>query len=149
LPPAVAGSLRVSGAVTFDGATFRDETLTSGESTFELDEACVSIGITCDQVESPLKSLGYASATCVPNETTFGCTCTGTVRQTGGLALVSFDASTSGSYVTSGDHLTLTAFGIETEYASCVSQGAESLSLSLVTVARTGTVAAPIRFVKQ
>jgi hypothetical protein len=28
LPPAVAGSLRVSGAVTFDGATFWDESLT-------------------------------------------------------------------------------------------------------------------------
>jgi hypothetical protein len=149
LPP-VAGWLRVNGTVTFAGETFLDETITSGESTFELGEACLPLTVvTCDMVESPLQTLGYASVTCVPNETTRGCACTGTVRQTGGLAVVSFDPSTTGTYVTSGDRVTLTSLGIDTEYASCVSPGAESLSLSLVTVAKTGTVTDPIGFVKQ
>jgi hypothetical protein len=147
-PPAVAGSLRVSGAVTFDGATFWDETITSGESTFELDEGCLTLATKCYEVQRPLRFLGYESVTCVTNETTYGCTCTGTVRQTGGLAFISSDPSTSGSYVTSGERVTLTAFGIDSEYAACVSQGAESLSLSLVSVSKTGAVVDPIGFVK-
>ena len=144
----VVGSLQVSGSVTFDGETYSDDTITTGETTFELEQTCL-LTVTCDDVGMPLQALGYKSVRCVPNEATLGCTCVGKVEQSGGLGFISIDASTYGTYATSGKMLTLTTFGDDTEYASCVWEGAESLSLSLVTVAKTGTVADPLGFKKQ
>jgi hypothetical protein len=66
----------------------------------------------------------------------------------GGLAFISTDASTYGSYTTTGGNLTLTTFGENTEYEFCM-QGDQSLNLSLITVAKTGTLADPIRFFTQ
>ena len=96
-----------------------------------------------------MRALGYASVRCVTNEETLGCTCVGNVEQSGGLGFISFDASTSGTYATNGNEVTLTTFGDDTQYASCVSPSAETLTLALVTVAKTGEVADPIGFVKQ
>ena len=148
----VTGSLRVSGNVTFDEVmTYSDYTTISGESTFELAPACLEVSgtkTTCDRLGSPLLSLGYDSLTCVSNAVNGGCTCTGTVLQTGGLAHVSYERSTNGTYATAGNDVTLTSLEDGTEYSYCVSPDAQLLTLSLQTVARIGTVADLIILVK-
>jgi hypothetical protein len=64
------------------------------------------------------------------------------------LGFVSYDASTDGNYATTDNHLTLTAFGSDTEYDFCASQRAQVLNLTLTENARTGTVVDPLAFVK-
>ena len=149
----VTGSLRVTGSLTFEEMLYSDDTITTGESTFELPPACLWISgteTTCGLLDTPLQSFfGYDSVTCSPNAATEGCTCTGIVDQTGGLGFVSYDPSTRGTYSSAGNQVTLSAFEGDTEYASCVSQDAQVLNLSLVSVAKTGAVTAPIAFVKR
>jgi hypothetical protein len=150
----VTGYLQVSGAVTFDEMThsYSDNTITSGESTFELARECLLISgteTTCLDLGVALaRALGYASVRCVSNAATLGCTCSATVYQTGGLGFVSYDASTEGTYATTGNHLTLTAFEGGTEYDFCASQRTQVLNLTLTENARTGAVADPIAFLR-
>jgi hypothetical protein len=146
--PPVTGSLRVTGTVTFhEDMTYSDETTTSGESTFELVPECTQMAATCEVLQTPLLSLGFASLTCVTNAVN-GCTCTGTILQTGGLALVVYDPSTSGTYTTGGDDVTLTSDGVVTTYSYCVLREAKLLTLSPQTAGINGTVADPIVLVK-
>jgi hypothetical protein len=152
MSPPVTGSVRVTGSVTFHEMTYSDDTITSGEVTFELDPACLVISgtmTTCDRLGPFLQYLGYKSVSCTVNAVTMGCSCMGTIQQTGGLAFISHDASTSGTYATEGDDVTLSEFGIDTEYSYCVSDDAQVLALSLRAVARTGTIADPIVLLKQ
>jgi hypothetical protein len=152
LSPPVTGSVQITGSVTFDEMTYSDHTVTSGDARFELGPECLEISgtmTTCDVLANPLQSLGYRSVSCTVNAATMGCSCIGTIQQMGGLGFISHDASTSGTYATEGDDVTLSEFGIDTEYSYCVSDDAQLLALSLQTVSRTGTLADPIVLVKQ
>ena len=84
----VTGSLAVTGTFTANAdRTYSDNTTTTGEEHFTLGPSCLVISstpVTCDGAASIIKSLGYASLTCTPTPGG-GCTCAGTVHQTGGL----------------------------------------------------------------
>jgi hypothetical protein len=82
----------------------------------------------------------------VDNTTTMGCTCSGTIQQTGGMAFVSFDPAMSGTFTSAGNNLTMTAFGQNVEYSYCVA--GNTLTMTPVTVNKTGTVEGPIVLTK-
>jgi hypothetical protein len=147
----VTGSLQVSGTFTaVAGGTYMDNTSTTGETQFDLISECLELSgtrTTCDEIDGPLISLGFTALVCIDNAMTGGCSCTGTINQTGGLAFVSFDAATSGTYTTAGNTLVTTAFSNDTEYPYCVA--ANTLTMTLQSVARVGTVMGPIVLQKQ
>ena len=86
----VTGSLAVTGTLTANAnGTYSDDTVTSGDEQFTLAPSCLVISstpVTCDGAASIIKTLGYSSLTCTPAPGG-GCTCAGTVHQTGGLGL--------------------------------------------------------------
>ena len=127
-----------------------DDTTTSGEEVLELPAGCLTVSgttTTCDELGSPLRAMGFASATCIDNAATGGCTCTATVQQTGGMAVVSIDASTSGTFTTADNKLVTTAFQIDTEYSYCVS--GNTLTMTPQGELKAGTVTGPIVLQKQ
>jgi hypothetical protein len=127
--PLSSGSLAVSGTLTIvAGGTFMDATTT------------------CAMIANPIKSVGFTTLTCVDNTTTMGCTCSGTIQQTGGMAFVSFDPAMSGTFTSAGNNLTMTAFGQNVEYSYCVA--GNTLTMTPVTVNKTGTVEGPIVLTK-
>jgi hypothetical protein len=144
------GFLEVTGTLTVrSDSTFSDDTITRGEGVVELPPEClVAAGfVTCDSVGGPLEvSRGYSSFTCVDNEATGGCTCQTRVNQRGGMAFVSPNASTSGTYAIEGDKLTTSALGTDVQYSYCVSEG--RMTMHLDTLARTGAVTGPIILVQ-
>jgi hypothetical protein len=147
-----SGSLQVTGTWTADSCgMLTDTTKTTGEQQVELPPSCLMVSGTttsCDQVGDPVRSvLGYASFDCVDNTETEGCTCSATFDQEGGIAFVSIDASADGTYTTADNTLTTTAFGNDTEYSYCVS--GNTLTLTVQTVGKTGTVMGPIVLQKQ
>ena len=111
----VTGSLRVTGTWTASSdGKYTDNTTTSGDAQLELPPECLRVSgttTTCERLGGSLQALGYASLTCTDNSASGGCTCSATVQQAGGLALVSIDASTTGTYTTSNNNLVTTAFG--------------------------------------
>jgi hypothetical protein len=149
--PITSGSLEVSGTMTFvAGGTFTDGTTTSGDIEFELAPPCLELSgttTTCAMIANPIRSVGFTTLECVDNAMTMGCTCTGTMQQTGGMAFVSFDPAMSGMYTSSGNNLTMTAFGVNVEYSYCVA--GSKLTMTPVTVNKTGTVEGPIVLTKQ
>jgi hypothetical protein len=147
----VTGSLQVTGTWTASSdGTYSDNTTTSGDAQLELPPTCLRVSgttTTCVKLGSSLQALGYTSLTCTDNSASGGCTCAATIQQTGGLALVSLDAAPSGTYSTANNNLVTTGFGINTEYSYCVS--ANTMTMTLRTVGKAGTVTGPIVLQKQ
>jgi hypothetical protein len=120
----VSGKLEVTGnwTVSADGK-LSDNTSTTGKVVLELAPPCLDVSGTvtmCAKIGSPLASAGFVDATCVDSTNTLGgCTCTGTVQQSGGMGYVSFDASKNGTYTTSGSTLTVSSVK-DVDYAYCV-----------------------------
>ena len=117
----VTGSLEVTGSWTANAdGTFSDNTTTSGNETLELPPECLNVSgttTTCSRVTSSIASiLGYASVDCV-DSANGGCTCAATVDQTGGIGLVSVEASADGNYTTA-DNLITTDHDLQ--YSYCV-----------------------------
>jgi hypothetical protein len=97
-----------------------DNTTTSGTEQFSLPASCLMVSgttTTCDRIASVVASLGYDSVGCT-SAVGGGCTCSATVRQTGGCGVVSFDPQVTGFYQTSGNVLTL---DYQSTYSYCVS----------------------------
>jgi hypothetical protein len=144
----VLGALSVTGTVTFNAdKTYVDNTISSGESNFQLGPECLLISgtqTTCERLQGPLSSLGYASVRCESNMVSGGCTCTGTFSQDGGLGFLSLDSSSSGTYTTTRNTVTLTSFAENTEYSYCASPDARRLALTLQRVAISGALIHPI-----
>jgi hypothetical protein len=142
----VTGSLELSGTLTLNAdGTYADNTTVTGESTLELPPSCLILSgttTTCADISGPLGSIGYTTIVCVDNAATSGCTCEATVDQEGGLAFVSFDSATSGNYTSADNTLTITGFGDPVDYSYCVA--GNTLTMSMVTVSKTGTVMNPI-----
>jgi hypothetical protein len=139
----VTGSLRVTGTWTANAdRTFSDDTTTSGTETLELPASCLNVSgttTTCNRIAGPFAfTLGYASVDCVESANG-GCTCTAAVDQSGGIGLVSTDASASGNYTTAGN--VITAAAGDMQYSYCVSASTLTMSpQSASPKVTTGTV---------
>ena len=139
----VTGSLTVTGTFTVNAnGTYSDNTITSGDEQFTLAPSCLVISstpVTCDGAANIIKTLGYSALTCTP-ATGGGCTCSGTVHQTGGLGLVSVAPSTSGSYTTAGNLITVSGDAGDTQYSYCVSGDRLTVTPQSTSPTMTGTI---------
>ena len=118
----VTGSLQVTGTWTAksDGS-YSDNTVTTGVEQLALPASCLEISgttTTCDRIGGVLTGLGFASSSCTNAASGGGCTCLGTVDQTGWAGVVTLDALTSGKYTASGNVVTLVS---EAKYSYCAS----------------------------
>jgi hypothetical protein len=118
----MTGSLHVSGTWTANSdLSYKDGTTTTGSADIELPAGCLMLSgttVTCDGISGPLSSLGFSSITCVNAASGGGCSCTGTVQQSGLPGVTSLNAMTSGNYASSGNTLTIDG---STPYSYCVS----------------------------
>ncbi len=107
---AVTGSMSTTGTWTANAdGTYSDHTTTVGDEQFTLAPSCLVISSTqtdCSGAANIISSLGYATVTCTP-VSTGGCTCSATIKQSGGPGLVSVFAASNGNYVTSSNELTV------------------------------------------
>ncbi len=122
----VTGSLQVTGTLTLksDG-TYQDDTTTTGQEQFALAKSCLVISSTqtdCPGAASIIQSIGYQSLTCT-SAAGGGCTCMGTVHQTGGFGVLSLAPPTSNMYSTAGNVLTLSGDIGDVTYSYCASGG--------------------------
>jgi hypothetical protein len=138
-PAPVTGSLRVTGTwIAKSNGTYADNTTTTGSETFTLAASCLQISgttITCDGVGVLFQS-EYQSVSCTP-AAGGGCTCAATVNQTNWAGVVSFDASTSGTYKTAGNVVTLDD---EAKYSYCVSGSKMTWTPQSTSPTTTGTI---------
>src|SRR5262249_963196 len=117
----LSGSLTVSGTWTANSnGTYADATMTTGTIHMNLPAGCLMISgttTTCARIGGPFAGLGFNAVTCT-DATGGGCSCDGSVQQSGWPGVVSANASASGNYTTSGNTVTVDG---EAAYASCVS----------------------------
>jgi non-reducing end alpha-L-arabinofuranosidase len=136
----VTGSLQVTGTWTANAdGTYSDDTHTSGSEQFTLAPACLTVSstpVTCDGAASFLAVLGYSSVTCT-DAASGGCSCSGTVRQSGSMGAVSISPSASGSYASAGNAVT-PAGGAP--YAYCVSGATATFTPQTPSPTTTGTI---------
>jgi hypothetical protein len=122
---AVTGSLQVTGTLTLNSdGTYSDNTHTSGTEVLDVPAECKELSGTtfeCDRLGGPLQGLGYSVANCVDAASGGGCTCTATVDQDGGIAVVSTGAPTSGNYTTASNAITISGGQVDHAYSYCVS----------------------------
>jgi hypothetical protein len=120
----ITASLEVSGTWTAQAdGRYTDLTTTSGEGELVLAAECRNISGTiarCEQLGSPIASLGYASVTC-EDAAGGGCTCLAQFEQTAGLGVISAFPPTSGTYTLSDGILTTSEAPSGTLYQYCVS----------------------------
>ena len=139
----VTGTLTVTGTWTANpDGTYTDQTTTSGTETLTLAPSCLVISstpVTCSGAAGLLTAIGYSSLACTSNAAG-GCDCTGTVRQPGGIGVLSPSASSSGNYTLSGDDVSLTGDSGDTRYAYCSSAGKLTLRPDGTTPATTATI---------
>ena len=124
--PVTGGVIQVTGTFTAksDG-TYSDNTITSGSEQFTLAKSCLVISSTpidCSQAAHGVQNAGFTAVSC-NTAADSGCTCSGTIQQTGGIGLLSTDLSSTGTYETSNNVVTLTGTTSSTDlkYSSCVS----------------------------
>src|ERR1019366_4632491 len=124
--PITGGTIQVTGTLTAksDG-TYSDNTVTSGTEQFTLAKSCLvlsSTPIDCSQAAHGVQNAGFTAVSC-NTAADGGCTCSGTIQQTGGIGLLSTDLSSTGTYETSNNVVTLTGTTSSTDlkYSSCVS----------------------------
>lgn len=145
----VTGTLRVTGTWTANAdGTFTDGTTTAGDSQIQLPPECLNVSgttTTCDRLDGALQALGYASVTCA-DAASGGCTCTATVRQTGGMAFVVLGAPASGMY-TAANEVVAIAGRNPREYSYCVA--GSTLTLTPQGMSSAGTLSGTIVFQKQ
>jgi hypothetical protein len=139
------GAIQVTGSLTANSdGTYSDNTVTSGTTEFTLDESCLvlsSTRIACDQAARVVVDLGFSDVSCTETADG-GCSCSGTVQQTGGLGLSGLYPSASGTYTTSGNVLTATDLDTryETQYSHCVSESTLTMTPQSTSPTITGTV---------
>ena len=136
----VTGSLHVSGTWTANAnGTYSDKTTTSGSDQLTLPASCLQVSgttTTCKAIGPVLQILGYDSVSCT-STTNGGCTCPATIKQTGGLGMLSTDPQTSGKYTTSGNVVTTDGY---LSYSYCVSGNKMAWTPQSTSPTITGTV---------
>jgi non-reducing end alpha-L-arabinofuranosidase len=137
----VTGSLTVSGTWTANAdGTYTDNTMTTGDEQFTLAPSCLVISSTqtdCPGAANIISSLGYSSVTCTA-AAGGGCACSATVKQSGGVGVVSNIASPNGNYTTAGNVLTIDA---QTPYSYCASADTMTWSPQTTNPTTTGSIA--------
>lgn len=148
-----AGTLQITGSLTFNAdMTFTDATTMTGNVTFELGPRCLILSgttTTCDGLESPVGSVGFKSGSvmCTDNSTTMGCTCTGVIEQMRGFGYTSYDSGDNGTHMAMANEVALKWYGDPVDYSYCVA--GSTLTMSLDSIPKTGTVDGPIVLQKQ
>jgi non-reducing end alpha-L-arabinofuranosidase len=136
----VTGSIEVTGTWTSkSGGAYLDNTTTSGYEVLSLPDSCLDISgtrTTCGPLGSVLQAMGYAAVSCT-SVASGGCTCSATVDQKGSMGLVSMGVSTSGTYKTSGNLVTING---EANYPYCVSGNTMTLTPQTASPTTTGAV---------
>lgn len=145
------GSLAVTGTWSANSeGIVSDNTHTFGDATFEIPEECshtATLPILCPRFNDVLAPiLGYASLACVDSAVEW-CACSATVKQTGGMGLISSSPITNGTYTTADGVLTVSDGTNSAEYSYCSSDA--TLTLSLKSPGRTGTVTGTILLQKR
>jgi len=137
----VTGSLNVTGTWTANAdGTYQDNTTTTGEEQFTLAPACLVISSTqtdCSGAANIISSLGYSTVTCNP-VSAGGCSCSATVKQSGGPGLVSVFAASNGNYKAAGNVLTIDD---QMPYSYCVAGDSMTWTPQTQSPATTGTLA--------
>jgi hypothetical protein len=145
----VTGALEVTGTWTANAdGTFTDETTTLGDVQLELPSECLNVSGTiamCDRLSGALQSLGLATVDCV-EATGGGCTCSATADQAGGMARLSFDAASSGTYASADDVVT-TSGRAGVDYSYCTS--GDTMTMTPTTASQVGTLTGTIALVRQ
>lgn len=140
------GSLEVTGtwSASSEGIV-SDNTHTFGDATFEIPEECSHTAtqpILCPRFNDVLAAImGYASLACVDSAVEW-CACSATVKQTGGMGLISANPITNGTYTTADGVLAVSDGTNHAEYSYCSFE--DTLTLSLKSAGRTGTVTGTI-----
>ena len=137
----VTGTLQVTGTWTAkaDG-TFVDNTTTTGTEQLSLPADCKVLSkapVTCDRLGSVMQGGYYDTASCV-DSSDGGCTCTGTIKQTGSMGFVTSDPQTSGNFTTASNTITNTQDS--SQYSYCVANNKLTLTPQGTSPAVTGTI---------
>jgi len=137
----VTGSLQVSGTWTAKAnGTYVDNTITTGSITFPLEDKCLSISsvlVDCSKITSIFKALGWSTSSCA-NNANGQCNCVATVKQAGGIGVVSPWAADSGTYTTMASGLSLDD---NVDYTYCVSGNSLGMTPKPTFQPVTGTIA--------
>jgi hypothetical protein len=137
----VTGSVTVSGTWTANAdGTYTDGTTTTGSATITLPSSCLFLSGTttmCDHLNSGISALGLGDAVCGTATSGDGCTCTTTINQMGGVGFPVYEASTTGSYATSGSTITLDGTNA---YGYCVAGSMMTWTPQTTLVTTTGTI---------
>ena len=97
-----------------------DNTVTVGDEQIQLPAACLNVSGTttvCEQLGNLFAVVRGSAAAC-SDAVGGGCTCSVTIKQSGGLGLVNADPYREGQYATSGNVVTLDS---QATYSYCVS----------------------------
>ena len=147
----IDGALEVTGTLTLsDDGKVTDNTTTTGEAEIAMAAECLTLSgtvTTCDRLEDPILARGFATADCVDDAETGGCSCTASADQAGGMGFLSLDYWETANYTTADNTLTVSVFGDPWEYAYCVEE--TTLTMTPQTVSKIGTVAGTIALLKQ
>lgn len=136
----IAGTLRVTGmlAVKSDGSYWGNMSH-AGEVVLALPASCLAVSgtlVTCDVLAPVFLSLGYATNSCVP-AADGGCTCSATVKQTGGLGQILVSTPTEGTYKTADSVVT---FNDVQRYSYCVTGSQMTWTPQTAGLVTTGVV---------
>lgn len=130
------GFLQTTGTfIANEDGTYTDNTTTTGSVTFPLDASCLAISgveVECDRAGTIFSALGWTTTAC--SETGGQCNCSLSTEQQGGLGAVLAYTNQTGSYMTSGDTLTVDP----ATYSYCAS--GDMLTLTPQVMGLTGTV---------
>ena len=117
----VTGTLQVSGTWTANAdGTFTDSTMTTGTEQLNLGADCKTLSaaqVTCDRIGSVIAGGYYDTVTCVDSPSG-GCTCNGTVKQSGSIGIATTSPNTNGSFTTANNAISITSDN--TSYSYCV-----------------------------
>jgi hypothetical protein len=136
----LTGTLSVSGTWTAKAnGTFVDGTTTTGTEQIALPSDCKILSqapVTCQKIGTVMQ--GYFDTVSCDDASDGGCSCAGTIKQTGSMGYVTLDPQTSGNYKSESNTITITQD--ESKYSYCVSGNQLTLSLQGTAPAVTGTI---------
>jgi non-reducing end alpha-L-arabinofuranosidase len=137
----ITGTLQVTGTWTAkaDG-TFVDGTTTTGTEQLSLPSDCKILSkaaVSCDKIGSVMSGGYYNTASCV-DSADGGCTCSGTINQTGSMGFVTSNPQTDGNFTTASNTITNTQDS--TQYAYCVAGNKLTLTPQGTSPTMTGTI---------
>ena len=136
----VTGSLHVTGTWSAnDDGTYSDNTVTTGNITFPLAPACLSVSsvqVECAKVAGTIEALGWTNTTC-SNDAAGKCSCSATPAQHGGIGVISPWAMPNGTYTTSGTGLNTDGM---VDYSYCTSASTVTLTPKATNLPISGTI---------